>query len=207
MLQTEFYKATDPASRHLMVVLHGLGDSSAGYRWLPGALQLPSMNYLLVNAPDAYYGGFSWYDLAGEPGPGVRRSRDQLFELLDQLRAAGFPTEGTVLFGFSQGCLMTIEVGMRYPHRFAGLVGISGYVFEPEQLLQELSPLARDQKMLFTHGTRDPMIPCAGVLAQVNALQRAGLQIEWREFAKEHTIEGEQELSLIRDFIAKRLTN
>ena len=113
MLQTEFYKATDPASRHLMVVLHGLGDSSAGYRWLPGALQLPSMNYLLVNAPDAYYGGFSWYDLAGEPGPGVRRSRDQLFELLDQLRAAGFPTEGTVLFGFSQGCLMTIEVGMR----------------------------------------------------------------------------------------------
>ena len=102
---------------------------------------------------------------------------------------------------------MTVEVGMRYPHRFAGLVGISGYVFEPEQLLQELSPLAREQKMLFTHGTRDPMIPCAEVRAQVNALQRAGLQIEWREFAKEHTIESEQELALIRDFIAKRFTN
>ena len=35
-----------------MIVLHGLGDSMEGYRWLPEALQLPWLNYLLVNAPD-----------------------------------------------------------------------------------------------------------------------------------------------------------
>ena len=204
MLQTEFYKAPESDSRRLMVVLHGLGDSPAGFRWLPGALNLPWMNYLLVQAPDSYYGGFSWYDFAGDAGPGIQRSRDQLFAVLDHYRAAGFPTESTVLFGFSQGCLMTIDVGMRYPHHFAGLVGISGYVFEPEQLLKELSPLAKQQEMLFTHGTRDPMVPCAAVREQVKVLQGAGLQIEWREFVKEHTIEGEQELGLIRDFISKR---
>ena len=53
MLDTEFIPAVQKSSR-LMVVLHGLGDSVAGFRWLPEALGLPWMNYLLVNAPDDY---------------------------------------------------------------------------------------------------------------------------------------------------------
>ena len=203
MLETELHKAKDPQSRRLLIGLHGLGDSIAGYRWLPEALGLPWMNYLLVNAPDPYYGGFSWYDFAGDPGPGIVRSRRLLFQVLDAQRGAGFPTEQTVLFGFSQGCLMTLDVGIRYPHRFAGLVGISGYVFEPERLLQELSPVATRQRMLFTHGTQDPMIPCAHVREQVKGLQAAGLPIEWREFRKVHTIQGEEEISVIRAFIVK----
>ena len=201
MLETEFYAAAETNSRSLLIALHGLGDSTAGYRWLPEALGLPWMNYLLVNAPDPYYGGFSWYDFSGNPEPGIHRSRRLLFDLLDAQRAGGFPTEQTVLLGFSQGCLMTMDVGMRYPHRLAGLVGISGYVFEPEQLLRELSPVATGQRMLFTHGTQDPLSPCAHVRRQVEGLKAAGLSIEWREFPKAHTIHGEEEISLIRTFI------
>src|SRR5271169_817607 len=126
MLETEFVPAAKKSSR-LMVVLHGLGDSVAGFRWLPEALGLPWMNYLLVNAPDSYYGGFSWYDFAGDQAAGVVRSRKLLFELLDAQRADNFPTGQSILVGFSQGCLMTVDVGLRYPHLFAGLVGISGY--------------------------------------------------------------------------------
>ena len=37
-------------------MLHGLGDSIEGYRWMPEALDLPWLNYLLVNAPDANMG-------------------------------------------------------------------------------------------------------------------------------------------------------
>jgi phospholipase/carboxylesterase len=201
MLQTEFFPATVKDSKCLMVALHGLGDSTAGYRWLPEATGLPWMNYLLVNAPDLYYGGFSWYDFTGNDPKGVQRSRELLFNVLDTQRASGFPTEKTVLSGFSQGCLMTVDVGFRYPHRFAGLVGISGYVHEPKKLLEELSPVAKSQRMLFTHGTQDPMIPFADVREQVKGLRAAGLNIQWREFAKAHTIAGEEELSVIREFV------
>src|SRR6185312_10020217 len=90
--------------------------------------------------------------------PGVERSRKLLFELLDAQRAAGFPTEQTTLGGFSQGCLMSIDVGLRYPHRLAGIVGISGYVCEPETLLKELSPVAKQQRLLITHGTKDTVV-------------------------------------------------
>jgi phospholipase/carboxylesterase len=203
VLVTEFFPAVQPDSRRLLIALHGLGDSAAGYRWLPHALQLPWLNFLLVNAPDEYYGGYSWYDIARNPGPGVARSRKLLTELLDRQRAAGFPGEETILFGFSQGCLMTLETGLRHPHRLAGLVGISGYLHDVEKLIAELPPVATQQRVLVTHGTDDPIIPFAATREQVNALKAEGLHIEWHEFVKEHTIAGEDELEVIRGFIAR----
>src|SRR5438067_4753499 len=101
-LYSEFIPAVKTDSRRLMIMLHGLGDSIEGYRWLPQALNLPWLNYLLVNAPDEYYGGYSWYDFAGDICPGVERSRKSLFDLLDKQRKNGFPTELTTFGGFSQ---------------------------------------------------------------------------------------------------------
>jgi phospholipase/carboxylesterase len=201
MLQTELIRAEKEVEPRLMIVLHGLGDSMEGYRWLPHAMQFPWLSYLLVNAPDRYYTGFSWYPLDDDPGSAIERSRKLLFELLDQMRGEGFATEKTVLFGFSQGCLMAMEVGARYPHRLAGIVGVSGYVHEPGRLLRELSPAALQQRYLITHGTRDPLIPIEQVRPQMEMLRRSGLGIEWREFTKAHTIDDELELSVLRDFV------
>lgn len=201
MLHTELIPAADQNSKRLMVMLHGLGDSIEGYRWWPEALRLPGMNHLLVNAPDDYYGGYSWFDYPDEIAPGVLRSRKLLFELLDDLRAKGFPTELTTLGGFSQGCLMTVDVGLRYPHRFAGLVGISGWVFDLENLVKDPSPVARQQRLLMTHGTSDPVIPIEKVRPQIPPLKAAGFNVEWREFAKVHTIQGETEMAVIRNFV------
>lgn len=203
MLDCEFIEAPERGSARLLITLHGLGDSMDGYRWLPEMLNLPALNHLLVNAPDPYYGGYSWYDFAGDPGPGIRRSRQELFELLREW-SKKFAPEQVYLFGFSQGCLMTLDVGLRYPHRLAGLIGVSGYVFEPDQIARELSPVARSQRILLTHGTLDTMIPIERVRPQIDLLKAAGLRIAWHEFAKNHTIAGEQELSVIRDFIEER---
>lgn len=201
MLDHELIPAEQKDSKRLLIMLHGLGDSLEGYRWLPEAMNLPWLNYLLVNAPDDYYGGYAWFQFGGDIVPGVQRSRKLLFDLLDALRAKGFPTDQTTLGGFSQGCLMTIEVGLRYPHRFAGLVGISGWVSEPEKLVRELSPVARQQRLLMTHGTLDPLVPFAVTREQVKLLKSAGLQVEWHEFVKPHTIAGEAELEVIRKFV------
>jgi phospholipase/carboxylesterase len=187
-----------------MVVLHGLGDSMAGYEWLPSALQLPWLNYLFVNAPDPCLGGFSWYDIEGDAAAGIRRSRALLFDLLDAQRQSGFSTAQTMVFGFSQGCLMSWEIGLCYPHLLAGLVGISGYVLHLGELLAGQSPVAQRQHFLITHGTQDPLLPVLQVRRQVQQLAEAGMQIEWREFAKEHTIAGERELAVIRRFVEAR---
>ena len=201
MLSGEFIPAADKNSRRLFVMLHGLGDSPAGWRWLPAALDLPGMNYLLVNAPDEYYGGYSWFEYPGDIAPGIHRSRKLLFELLDDLRAKNFPAEQITLGGFSQGCLMAIETGLRYPHRLAGIVGISGWVFEDGNLIRDLTPVARSQRLIVTHGRFDPLLPFAEVREQIRRLQAAGLNVAWHEFPKEHTVHGAEEIAVLREFI------
>jgi phospholipase/carboxylesterase len=201
MLHSELIPAAKKDSRRLMVMLHGLGDSVEGWRWFPEVMNLPWLNYLLVNAPDDYFGGYSWFNLVEDIAPGVQRSRKLLFELLDDLRAKGLPAEQITLGGFSQGCLMAVDVGLRYPHRLAGIVGISGWVCEPEKLMQELSPVGRQQRLLMTHGTEDPMVTIGRVRKQIPVLKAAGLNLEWHEFMKAHTVAGEEEISVIRNFV------
>jgi phospholipase/carboxylesterase len=201
MLQGEFIPAADKKSRRLFVFLHGLGDSAEGWRWLPGALDLPWMNYLLLNAPDEYYGGYSWFDYPGDVAPGVHRSRKLLSDLLDKLRAENFPAEQITLGGFSQGCLMSIETGLRCPHRLAGIVGISGWVFEIENVIRDLTPVAKSQRILVTHGHFDPILPFVEVRGQAARLKAAGLDVTWHEYPKEHTVHGVEEVTDIREFV------
>ena len=202
MLKTKLIPAAEPGSKHLMIVLHGLGDSMVGYTWVPQAMQCPWLNYLLVNAPDQYFEGFSWYEYQGNAEPGVRRSVGLLNELLDAQRADGFPTEQTILAGFSQGCLMTLETGLRYPHSFAGLVGLSGYVLDPAKLLNEAAPVAKSQHLLVAHGRQDPLIPCDKVHEQMKQLQAGVLSLEWHEYDMPHTII-EEEMAVVREFVAR----
>lgn len=201
MLHAELIPAVKRDSRRVFVFLHGLGDSIDGWRGLPQMLDLPWLNYLLVNAPDEYYSGWSWFDFPGNIAPGIHRSRQLLFELLDHVRSKGFPADQITLGGFSQGCLMSIETGLRYPHRLAGIVGISGWVFEIDKLIHDLTPVARSQRLLVTHGHFDPLLPMVETRQQIQRLQGAGLDITWREFPKEHTIYGAPEMAAIREFV------
>ncbi len=203
-LRSQFVPARTPGAARLFIMLHGLGDSMAGYSWLPDSLGLPWLNFLFVNAPDPYYGGYSWFDFTGDLTATIKRSREMLFQVLDEHRDRGFPTEETVLGGFSQGSLMSIDVALRYPHVFAGIVGVSGFVHNPETLIRELSPIALQQRLLVTHGYMDPLVPFAAVRDQIQLLKSAGVSIEWREFVKAHNIAGESELQVIRTFIRER---
>ena len=83
-------------------------------------------------------------------------------------------------------------------------MGISGYVHEPERLVKLFSPVATEQQFLITHGTRDPLIPIERVRPQMEILRKAGLKIDWHEFAKQHNVAGEAEITVIRNLISAR---
>jgi predicted esterase len=52
-----------------------------------------------------------------------------------------------------------------------------------------------------THGASDPLISIETVRRQVSILKAADLHVEWHEFPKAHTIHGEEELAVIRNFV------
>jgi phospholipase/carboxylesterase len=96
---------------------------------------------------------------------------------------------------------MAIETGLHYPHRLAGIVGISGWVFEMDALIRGLTPATRSQRLLMTHGYFDPLLPFEETKRQAGQLKAAGLNVEWHEFPKEHTVYGAEEAAVIREFV------
>ncbi|NUM87628.1 MAG: hypothetical protein HUU37_00350 [Bdellovibrionales bacterium] len=208
-LRTVYLPASRPPeggaeAEKLIVVLHGLGDSVEGYRFLPQVMEMPEASWLLVNAPDPYFTGYSWFDIYGDMAPGIIRSRKLLTSLLGQLRGQGRKPENIALFGFSQGCVMVTDTALRYAHALAGVVGISGFVFL--EFPEALPPAAQEQKFLFTHGTMDSMIDSQVTRRQVEALREMGIRAEWAEFPKDHTIDPREEIPLIRHFLREALS-
>ncbi len=190
----------------LLLVMHGLGDSLEGYRFLPDLLKIPGLHYLLVNAPESYFTGFSWFDLfGGDMRKGVIRSRDLLFGVLDELESQEWPAEHVGVLGFSQGCLMALDLACRYPKTLGSVVGISGYVGMLNEYPEKLSPAARTQKIMVTHGTVDQMLPFKTTQEQIQALKGMGLAIEWKEYIKDHTIDPYREVQDIRTFLVRNL--
>lgn len=182
-----------------MIVLHGRGDRGEGFHWLPEALGINSLNYLFLDAPYPYGPGQSWYDPPPRQGPGILHSRQILNRLLDTLqRECGVEAKDIFLFGFSQGCLMSIDVALRYPQRLGGIIGVSGYVFFEEEYPAQLAACARQQKFLITHGYQDDMLDIARTRDSIARLQAMGLAIDWREFNKAHTIDPDDEIPCLQ---------
>jgi phospholipase/carboxylesterase len=205
LFTTKHIPATAPeASGKLLLVFHGLGDSLHGYTFLPQMLGLPRLGYLLVNAPDDYYGGFSWFDFPSDPVPGILRSRTLIAGLLDELKDQGVKPENILLFGFSQGCLMAMDAGLRSELPLGGVIGVSGWVSFMEEYPKKLAWAARKRPFLATHGLSDPLIPFSSSAAQYRELRDMGLDLEFKSYDKDHTMVPE-EIADIKAWLTRRL--
>lgn len=190
-------------SKKLMVILHGRGDSSRGFTFLPPYLNMDDMNYLLLDAPYFYYGGFSWYDLPPNQLEGIAYSSAVLAEIFDTLFEEEFNPDESFLFGFSQGALLTFEFGSRYEKVLAGYIAVSGYIYDPENLLIEMNPNVNTSNWLCTHGTYDDVLPFDTTSLQVEYLQDQGFDITFKSYPKEHSV-AEDELKMISEWIKSR---
>jgi len=190
-------------SKKLMIILHGRGDSSRGFTFLPEYLAIEGMNYILLDAPYDYYGGFSWYDLPPNQLEGIEYSRKVLTDVLDTLFEKQFNAHESFLFGFSQGSLLTFEFGARYHKVLAGYIAVSGYIYDANKLLQEMDPNVKVSNWLCTHGMYDDVLPYNTSKTQVAVLQSGGFNIEFKSYPKDHTI-AEDELKMLAEWIKSK---
>lgn len=190
-------------SKKLMIILHGRGDSSDGFVGLPPYLNLDDMNYILFDAPFEYFTGHSWYQLPPDQLPGIEYSSKLLTTALDELFEEEFNAEESFLFGFSQGSLLTFEFGARYHKVLAGYIAISGYIYDAKKLLEDMKQEVNANNWLCTHGTQDNVLPFQTSKEQVETLQDAGFNIEFKSYNKDHSIAAD-ELSMISEWIKSK---
>ncbi len=190
-LNNIFIKSKVP-SKKLMIILHGRGDSSEGFRGLPDFLNIDEMNYILFDAPFEYFSGHSWYQLPPDQLPGIEYSCEILGKDLDTLFQNDFNANESFLFGFSQGSLLTFEFGSRYHKVLAGYIAVSGYIYDAKKLLQEMNPAVKEAPWLCTHGTSDGVLAFETSEKQVKMLQDDGFNVVFKSYDKEHNIDRDE---------------
>ena len=186
-----------------VIWLHGLGADGHDFEPLvpylawPGA---PDIRYVFPHAPVrpvTVNGGMpmrAWYDilsLDGERGHdrrGVGESIQQVNALLERERERGIDADRIILAGFSQGGAIALQLGLRYPHRLAGLIGLSTYMLFASELQDSMNEANQKTPVFLAHGTTDPMVlPAMGEAAR-KQLVALGLPLEWHTYPMPHSV-------------------
>jgi phospholipase/carboxylesterase len=169
----------------LVIFLHGYGADGADLIGLaePLAPHLSSTRFMAPNAPEPCVNnpmGYQWFPIPGMDGSSpaeamasAARSFDLLGRYFDGI-AEEMPPERTVLFGFSQGTMMALHVGLRRNPCFAGIAGFSGRLLTPERLDAEI---ASRPPVLLVHGDADPVVPVSSLPEAARALEAAGIDV------------------------------
>lgn len=167
-----------------VLVLHGFGDSAAG--WFEPALfwaeRLPHARFVLPTAPfSESMGTTSWFDLGGE---GVARTFAASAELLAELLLAEEDAVGAgrvVVAGFSQGGALAYHLGLARRARRDGAPALAGVAalstFLRREAVDEIAAGAKATHVLICHGTEDDRIPggADGARAAAEHLRKAGV--------------------------------
>lgn len=194
---------TAPNPQVSVIWLHGLGADGNDFVPIVDQLDLtgcPPIRFIFPHAnviPVTVNNGYkmrAWYDILGpdlvrrEDEAGLRASATAIDELIEAQVAQGIPTERIMLAGFSQGCAMTLQTGLRYPQRLAGLMCLSGYLPLAGMLAAERSEANRDIPIFMAHGSSDSVVPIARATASRDALQALGYAVEWHDYPMPHSV-------------------
>lgn len=197
-----------PPPTAAVVAIHGLGATAEDLVGAADVLALPGVRWVFpqgwMPVTHAFGRGWAWFEMPPDHQAGILESRRRLLALLDELALTGIPPERTVLAGFSQGGVMTLDAGLRYPRRLAGLAPLSGYLFDAERLPEELAPAQAETPVFVAHGMYDDVVPVDGSRIAERALRAAGVPVELHEYPMAHQII-EPELQDLRAFLVRAL--
>ena len=192
----------------LVVVMHGRGADANDLADLAPALDGPGgYRFVFPNAPrpfEPYPGmtlGFTWFDGWPPSEASVAASRQLLLEFVEAaVRRYPAPDGKIILAGFSQGALMALDVGLRTDLNIAGIVAMSGGLYEEN--LPDLAP-RKNLPILIVHGTADDVIPLPSARRARQVLERQGLRPEYGEFPMGHHVVPES-MAVVASFIRRQ---
>lgn len=189
----------------LVFVLHGRGADANDLADL-APMMGSGYRYIFPNAPEPFEPapgfrfGYTWFEgWPAEPNS-IKRSRNLLMIFTDEiLERYATPPGKVILSGFSQGGLMSLDVGFRTRQKIAGIVVMSGALYESDP-----PPFSRDIPVLMVHGTEDDIIPVLAARRTRRILESHGIEPEYHEFPMGHFVTPES-IAVVADFIRRCL--
>jgi len=194
---------TAPNPTVAIIWLHGLGADGNDFVPLVRELDLkglPGIRFVFPHAktiPVTINGGYvmrAWYDITGaeltrrEDETGLRNSQRDVEALIAREKARGIPASRIILAGFSQGCAMTLQTGLRHPEKLAGMLCLSGYLPLHTHVAHERTKESIDTPIFMAHGRQDHVVPVLRAEQSRDVLKGLGYQVEWHEYQMQHSL-------------------
>lgn len=173
-------------TRSVVVFLHGYGANGADLLGLadPLADHLPDTLFIAPDAPENCAGspmGYQWFPIPWIDGSSEEEAERGMVQAAEDLNAfldavlvdEDLLAEQMVLFGFSQGTMMSLHVAPRREDEIAGIVAFSGRLMSPDLLKDEA---ISKPSILLVHGDQDDVVPVQSLPEAAEALDEAGFK-------------------------------
>tara|TARA_B110000008_G_scaffold144351_1_gene146113 strand:+ start:6932 stop:7582 length:651 start_codon:yes stop_codon:yes gene_type:complete len=186
-LKNHVVQALSGESDSLVVFLHGYGADGADLLNLADSLKihLPNTIFMSPDAPNKSTMnpfGYEWFPiprLDGSSLENAKKGRDEATKelnlFLNEIKEnTGIPFERIFLFGFSQGCMMSLHLAPRKNEKIAGVVGIAGMLMQPELLEKEA---VQKPPILLVHGDEDDVVPYEELNIAADTLLKSNFEV------------------------------
>ncbi|MDB6145368.1 MAG: phospholipase [Pseudomonas sp.] len=177
------------ADKPLIIFLHGSGSNEEDLFDIKD--QLPAdYSFLSVRAPqEVGSDSYQWFRKKPVDGPydGVTEdltSSEALIADFIVKATAKYHTQPNKVFliGFSQGAIMSYEVGLRQPQILGGFAALSGKILPVLKSELKPDPALKPLAVFIGHGTADSRVPFDGATDADKWLQELSLQPEFHTY-------------------------
>ena len=168
-----------------IILFHGYGGdgkdiSALAYNW---KRFLPNTVFLCPDAHEACSinpSGFQWFDLSKDDPKYIieqsLRAEEIIHKFINEVKKLYKLSNSKIcLSGFSQGCMLSINIGLTSDENFNCVVGFSGKIIDKEHLSKRISSKT---KMLLIHGELDAVVPASNLLDAKDFLLRNKIEVE-----------------------------
>ena len=168
-----------------VILLHGYGGDGKDISMLTLNWKRFLKNTIFL-CPDAHEvcninpSGFQWFDLSDDNPERIlvesKKAENKIKQYIDEIKLEyNLKNSEICISGFSQGCMMSINVGLTFNESFNCIVGFSGKIIEKKDLS---SRIKSKTNILLLHGDSDPIVPPNNLLDAKDFLIRHKINVE-----------------------------
>ena len=196
--------------KNAVILCHGYGGDGKDISILANywRAHLPETLFICPDAPEkcvASPTGFQWFDLLDQsPEQILSKSivaETKLNKLIDEVKLENKLNANQIIIGgFSQGCMITLQTGLKRKDKVNSIIGYSGRIIDTEHLSKNINSRPN---VILMHGDIDQVVSIDSFLEAKEFFGKNNYEIETKIFKNcEHRIPTEGS-SLGLQFIKK----
>ena len=185
-LKSQIIKPEDGLEiNNAVILLHGYGGDGKDISMLTlnWKRHMPNTIFICPNGHEPCAinpSGFQWFDLTKEDSNYILEqsiiAENKIKQFIDEVKQEFNLTNSQIcLSGFSQGCMMSINVGLTAEEQFLCIVGFSGKIIDQNNLKKRIK---NTTNTLLIHGDNDQIVPSTHLLEAKDFLIRNNVPVQ-----------------------------